>query len=114
MASAAQLSRPWPPKRTAALDAFLTSSVQEWCLANGLVFVAPSESTASGSATTSAAAAPVTLLPTPFPASCFKAAQEIQETYNELYAAVAADESWLERTLQEYASLDIAPTIMLL
>jgi glutathione synthase len=44
----------------------------------------------------------VTLFPSLFPKRCFEEAWQIQTIFNELYCAVATDEEWLFRVLEEY------------
>jgi glutathione synthase len=50
--------------------------------------------------------APITLFPSLFPASCFYAAQDIQEQYNLLYANIASDEEWLESIVSTLSGID--------
>ena len=45
--------------------------------------------------------APVSIFPSPFPRKLFRQAQELQTIYNELYAAIANDEAFLETVMKE-------------
>lgn len=97
----------YPPAITPEQEAYLVQSVKDWSIQHGLA-VRPSPSFVSNEADPQhilATNAPVTLFPSPFPKSCFDDAQLIQKTYNELYAAIADDEPWLEGIVKEYATL---------
>ncbi|OLL26999.1 Glutathione synthetase [Neolecta irregularis DAH-3] len=50
--------------------------------------------------------APITLFPSKFPATAFEEACQIQELYNELYAAISRDEDWLGSVMNELAKVD--------
>ena len=95
----------YPPQTIEDQFKFLLLEVQNWSILNGLAvrpssnFV-PKEIDPSGSL---AVTAPVTLYPSPFPRSCFVEARVIQKAYNQLYAAIAADERWLSTIVEEYA-----------
>ena len=99
----------YPPSTTPAQEEYLVQSVKDWSIQHGLT-VRPSPSFVSEGADPHAVLAtnaPVTLFPSPFPKSCFDHAQEIQAVYNELYAAIADDEEWLEGIVKEYDHLVI-------
>lgn len=101
---AAHVFESYPPALTAAQKAYLVDYVKDWSTYNGLV-VKPAPKFIEDRLDTHhvlATNAPVTLFPSPFPAASFKQAQDIQQTYNELYAAIADDELWLENIMKEY------------
>lgn len=88
----------------------LTQAAKDWAIAHGLAVRVPAdhESTATKenssrgfSADALATTAPITLFPSLFPRTCFEEALELQTLYNELYAAIAGDEEWLEGIVKE-------------
>ena len=94
----------YPPKLSQAQSKYLLSNIKDWSIYNGLAvrppltFVPEDIDSSRCLATT----APVTLFPSLFPQSCFQAAKTIQCAYNVLYAAVAMDEEWLGKVVEEY------------
>ncbi len=104
MAGSESVYADYPPAITPEQEEYLVQSVKDWSIQHGLA-VRPSPSFVSeevNSRKVLATNAPVTLFPSPFPKSCFDNAQAIQKVYNELYAAVANDEQWLEGIAKEY------------
>ena len=100
---ATDLYESYPPPLSAEREQYLVQTVKNWCIENGLA-VRPSPSFVPDEANPQrvlATNAPVTLFPSPFPASCFEAARNVQTTYNELYAMIADDEAWLHENLKE-------------
>ena len=103
MAAVAQLYSQYPPKPSSPESEILLSSIQNWSIQHGLTvrpgssFI-PKDLDPSGSL---AIPAPVTLFPSLFPARCFKKAKALQTLFNELYARLAADESWLGKVVEE-------------
>lgn len=94
----------YPPEATQEQLEYLAQTVKDWTIFNGLT-VRPNPSFVSKESNPNhvlATNAPVTLYPSPFPQKCFDQAQSLQKDYNELYAAIASDEEWLERTMKEY------------
>ncbi|KAF2218412.1 hypothetical protein BDZ85DRAFT_323187 [Elsinoe ampelina] len=86
----------------------IVTSAQDWSIAHGLA-VRPSPTSVSKSqdpTTSLAVTAPVTLFPSPFPRNCFDDALSIQEAYNELYARIASEESWLKGVVEELVGID--------
>ena len=101
MASYQQYPPPLSPDQTK----YILSEIKDWSILNGLI-VRPSPAYVSREIDPSgslAVTAPVTLFPSIFPRSCFDEALAIQNAYNELYAAIARDEDWLSRVVEEYA-----------
>lgn len=99
-------SSSYPPELSKEETENLVFTIKDWSIAHGLA-VRPPPSLISAEAdphTILATTAPVTLFPSPFPKVCFKQAVLIQESYNELYAAIARDEEFLSGIVQEYAS----------
>ncbi|KAL7960799.1 hypothetical protein V8C34DRAFT_275760 [Trichoderma compactum] len=91
-----------PPLKETEKNA-LVEVVKDWAIANGLAVrspptVIPAETDPAG---ITAVNVPVTLFPSPFPKKCFEQGQAVQQTYNELYAAVSRDEAFLEQTVKE-------------
>ncbi|CAO1624172.1 unnamed protein product [Parajaminaea phylloscopi] len=85
----------WPPKLTEAQAAALAAQATDFALAHGIVY----RPTGQPPPSTHAHHAPISLLPSPFPRSAFTGALELQPILNELYAAVALDDAFLERVV---------------
>lgn len=101
---AASISPDYPPDLTAEQFDYLISSVKDWSILHGLA-VRPPASLVSEKVDPSrslAVTAPVTLFPGLFPRACFEEARSIQDSYNELYAAIATDVEWLGEVVEEY------------
>jgi glutathione synthase len=100
-------SSEYPPDLSAEEEQFLLTNLKDWSIAHGLAvrpaptFV-PSSSDPSGVLATTA---PVTLFPSLFPRNCFDEGLALQTAYNELYSAIARDETWLKGIVEEYATL---------
>ena len=101
MASNVYLS--YPPHISTDKQAYLVQTIKNWSAEHGLL-VRPSPAIVSeevnpnGVLTTNA---PVTLFPSPFPRAPFTQARSLQKIYNELYAAIASDQPWLENIMKE-------------
>jgi glutathione synthase len=93
----------YPPELTSENQHHLVSRVKNWTIHHGLAvrpspaFI-PEEFDPHGVLATNA---PVTLFPSLFPKSCYERATSIQTTYNELYAAISRDESWVGKIIEE-------------
>lgn len=99
---AALTSEAYPPPLTDLEVEQLVDTVKDWSIANGLAIrppatVIPTETDPKGIA---AVSAPVTLFPSPFPKECFAQGQAVQNTYNELYAAVSRNEQFIAETVK--------------
>jgi glutathione synthetase len=98
----------YPPALSKEEEQYLLSNLKDWSIAHGLAvrpapsFVQPSQDPSGVLATT----APVTLFPSLFPRSCFKDGLAIQQSYNELYSAIARDEKWLQAIVEELVDID--------
>lgn len=93
----------YPPETTPEELQYLLSNLKDWSIAHGLA-VRPSPAFIAEEIDPSlvlANTAPVTLFPSPFPATCFQEARQIQTSYNELYAAIADDEEWSREIVEE-------------
>jgi glutathione synthase len=93
----------YPPELTHAESEQLLFTIKDWSIAHGLtvrppLFLVSSEADPHRILATTA---PVTVFPSPFPRVCFEQAKSIQKAYNELYAAIAADEDFLQTIAQE-------------
>ena len=102
MASQTMLSD-YPPELTSEQIDYLLSNLKDWSILNGLT-VRPSAGYISKNMDlfgSIAIPAPVTLFPSAFPRSCFDEATDIQQAFNELYAAIASDEQWLANAIEE-------------
>jgi len=104
---AAEMSRQiyphYPPDLSESQESFLFDSIKDWSIAHGLA-VRPSPAWVKESQDPTgslAATAPVTLFPSLFPRNCFEQGLSIQTAYNELYAAIASDEAWLQQIVEE-------------
>ena len=98
----------YPPELSKQEEVYLLSNLKDWSIAHGLAvrpapsFVQPSQDPSGVLAST----APVTLFPSLFPRSCFDEGLSIQNAYNELYSAIARDESWLKSIVEELVHVD--------
>ncbi|EMD92665.1 hypothetical protein COCHEDRAFT_1135494 [Bipolaris maydis C5] len=98
----------YPPKLSQEEEQYLLENLKDWSIAHGLAvrpapsFVNPSQDPSGVLAST----APVTLFPSLFPRSCFEQGLAIQKAYNELYSAIARDESWLKSIVEQLLDVD--------
>ena len=93
----------YPPKLNDQELDYLYSNLKDWSIANGLA-VRPAPSyvpTTTDPHGALATTAPVTLFPSLFPRVCFEQAISVVEAYNELYSAIASDEAWLTKIVEE-------------
>ena len=93
----------YPPKLSENQLEYLLSSIKDWTLAHGLA-VRPSSGLVLGTDDRNwvlAVPAPVTLFPSLFPRRCFEQALGVQKAYNELYAYISREETWLGNVIQE-------------
>lgn len=93
----------YPPELSPEQKKYLVTTVKDWTIHHGLavrpsLILAPKESDPHGVLATNA---PVTLFPSLFPKSCYQSAVSVQTVYNELYAAITADEDWLGGIIEE-------------
>ncbi len=93
----------YPPELNVKQEEYLLSNLRDWSIAHGLAVrpapsYVPSEQDPSGALATTA---PVTLFPSLFPRICFEQAQSVVKAYNELYSAIASDETWLKQIVEE-------------
>lgn len=93
----------YPPELSPEQKQHLVTTVKDWTIHHGLavrpsLLFVPEHCDPYGVLATNA---PVTLFPSPFPKSCYESAVSVQTVYNELYAAIAADEVWLGRIIEE-------------
>lgn len=103
-----KIFKDYPPPLSEEQREQASTFVKNWTAENGLL-VRPStvqvskENNPHGVLATNA---PVSLFPSPFPRKLFKQAQSLQTVYNELYAAIASNEGFLESAMKEYVHLD--------
>lgn len=93
----------YPPHISAGQQAYLVQTVKNWSAEHGLL-VRPAPTFVSEEVNPNgvlATNAPVTLFPSPFPRAPFEQARSLQRLYNELYAAIASDQPWLEEIMKE-------------
>ena len=93
----------YPPSLTNAEKDDLSNAVKNFAIGHGLAVrpqtaVVPDDIDPKGML---AINVPVTLFPSPFPRECFEQARGAQKTYNELYAAISRDESFLADAVDE-------------
>lgn len=100
---AASIYPEYPPPLAPDQFEYLLSNLKDWSILNGLAVRPPSSFVAQGvdPSGSLAVTAPVTLFPSLFPRACFDEAKAIQTAYNELYAAIASDETWLGGIVEE-------------
>jgi hypothetical protein len=99
----------YPPEIPPEQQAYLVQTVKNWSAEHGLL-VRPSPAFISSDVNPNgvlATNAPVTLFPSPFPKACFEQARSLQKAYNELYAAIASDQAWLEDIMKEYVCFPV-------
>ncbi|KAL9106613.1 MAG: hypothetical protein Q9227_008396 [Pyrenula ochraceoflavens] len=98
----------YPPKLTEEQEEALLFEIKTWCIQHGLTVRPPPSFIPENQDPTQVLAtnAPVTLFPSPFPRSLFEQARAIQKAYNELYAAISNDETWLEEVMKELIDAD--------
>ena len=92
-----------PPDLDKEQKDYLLSNLKDWSIAHGLA-VRPGPTYVSNETDPSGAlatTAPVTLFPSLFPRVCFDQAQSVVKAYNELYSAIASDETWLKDIVEE-------------
>lgn len=93
----------YPPPLNDEQENYLLTNLKDWSIAHGLA-VRPAPSyvpQASDPARALATTAPVTLFPSLFPRICLEQAKAVAEAYNELYSAIASDETWLTGIVEE-------------
>lgn len=96
----------WPPKLSTDQLAVLLGEVRDHQLLHGSVIKRRSQSKSSSHSSSSVPALPTarpigaSLFPTAFPRSQFQQALDLQQVWNEVYAAAVSDEEWLEETLK--------------
>lgn len=93
----------YPPELADDARDYLLTSVKDWSIAHGLAVrpvssYVPEDLDPAGALATTA---PVTLFPSLFPRKCFEQAQAVSKSYNELYSAIASNESWIKGTVEE-------------
>lgn len=87
----------YPPQLAANQLSSLIDNIRDWQFAHGSLLKAPP---ISGNVV--ARPIGVTLFPSLYPKECFHEARLLQALFNELYAAVAADEEWMFEVLKGY------------
>ncbi|KAI7647111.1 glutathione synthetase large chain, partial [Hortaea werneckii] len=98
----------FPPDLDAEQQKYLLQNVEDWSIAHGLAvrpaatWVSEQQDPAGALATT----APVTMFPSLFPKRCFDQAKSVAKSYNELYSAIASNESWLKEIVEELVDID--------
>ncbi|KAK2765989.1 hypothetical protein FQN54_007504 [Arachnomyces sp. PD_36] len=98
----------YPPELSPIQQECIVSTVKEWAINNGLTVrpsaaYLPDEVNSKGVFATNA---PVTLFPSPFPKNCFEDAKAVQTAYNELYAAISRNETWLGKIMEDLIDVD--------
>ncbi|RPA71635.1 glutathione synthetase [Ascobolus immersus RN42] len=99
---------PFPPELNDEEFAHLVSETIDWCQAHGLSVRPPPALLEAARNPTNALSshAPVTLFPSPFPRKNFQDALKIQKVYNELYAKIVQEESWLVNIIEDLSKHD--------
>lgn len=93
----------YPPPLSEDQQSYLSSFVKNWTAQHGLLVrpstaIVPEQHNPNSNLATNA---PVSLFPSPFPRKLFNQAQSLQTVYNELYAAIACNEDFLESVMKE-------------
>ena len=97
------LRAPYPPPLSEERLLALQADIQDWQLTHGSLI---KMYTHNEDCAVLARPIGVSMFPTLFPKSCFSHALDLQESYNELYANIAEDESWLFDVLQDLILTD--------
>lgn len=87
----------WPPSLTDAQIDALTRHATTYALSHGLTYLPPGATQPPSPSST--IHAPISLLPSPIPRSLFERAQQLQSSYNILYAQVAMDDDFLDKVM---------------
>jgi len=90
----------YPPEITSEALAHLKTAFTDYSLSHGLT-VRPPPTFAANPNNALSTTAPVSLYPSLFPRECFEYGCRVQEAYNHIYAAVAADTEWLGKVVTE-------------
>jgi hypothetical protein len=90
----------YPPKTTPEELSQLLTAFTDYSLSHGLT-VRPAPTFVPNPHNAIATAAPVSLYPSLFSRHSFNYSLSVQQDYNALYAAVAADAPWLENIIAE-------------
>ncbi|WWC87112.1 glutathione synthetase [Kwoniella dendrophila CBS 6074] len=85
----------WPPSLTPEQHEHLILLSSTYALSHGFTLLPPS----SSQPPTSATAAPLSLIPTPFPRTLYNLAIELQPLYNALYARITLDWDFLDKVM---------------
>jgi glutathione synthase len=97
----------WPPALTDAQQADLAHQAATYALAHGFTLLPiPPKGERVPDIPTQVIAAPLSLLPTPFPRPAYVQAKSIQRLYNALYARVAMDWEFLDGIMEQVAPVD--------
>lgn len=97
----------WPPALSDAQQADLAHQAATYAFANGFTLLPiPAKGERVPEVPTQVIAAPLSLLPTPFPRPAYVQAKSIQRLYNVLYARVALDWDFLDRIMKQVAPVD--------
>lgn len=104
----------YPPDINPEEQQHLIDTIKDWTIGNGLAIrppptVIPTEADPTGVA---AVSAPVTVFPSPFPRVCFEQGRVVQQSYNELYAAVSRDEEFISEMVKEYDLPSLAKALL--
>ena len=89
----------YPPSLSPKAQAFLCTSLTDFCLSHGIAIRPPQPSEGNHLA----GQAPVTLFPSLFPRQAWEHALRLQTTYNTLYAKISNDVEWLGGIMEEYS-----------
>ncbi|EJU03074.1 glutathione synthase [Dacryopinax primogenitus] len=97
----------WPPLLSLAYQRELTDLAADWAMSHGLVYRPPANPPSEPHPSTSRVIhAPFTLFPSPLPRTLYELGRKLQPLYNALYARVALDVPWLEKTMGAVAKVD--------
>jgi glutathione synthase len=93
----------YPPALSKAELDRLLDVVEDWTVVHGLTVRPPPTilDPQSEHSRVLATSAPITLFPSLYPRQCFEEARKVQQPYNELYARVSQDETYLAEVVQE-------------
>ncbi|KAL1854795.1 hypothetical protein VTK73DRAFT_8701 [Phialemonium thermophilum] len=98
----------YPPALSSLESARLVQVVKDWTLGKGLAVRPPPTAVTAETELlgTLGMSAPVTLFPSPFPKVCFDQARSVQKAYNELYAKISQNETFISQIVADVAGGD--------
>ncbi|MCO5561883.1 hypothetical protein L7F22_015508 [Adiantum nelumboides] len=89
----------WPPELSEEQRELLCRQGTDFALSHSILYRPLPSSSSSTPPLDAAIHAPISLFPTPFPRSLYEQGQALQPLYNDLYARIAVDDTFLRRVI---------------